>query len=124
VSVRLSRVLFIANAGLAACASPQSPATSVAGRPASVSAAGAQQMAYGGGDGTSCDQAVVVKDKDEIDGVMSEYAWLAARHPNYTKRYQAQGRCKDHPVDKVGIRTADGADLEIVFDISAFFGKF
>jgi hypothetical protein len=79
-------------------------------------------MKYGGGDGSSCEQAVVVREKSEMAGIAAEYAWIRARYPGYTRGPQALSKCGPHPADKIQIRTADGRELEIVFDISEFFG--
>ena len=78
---------------------------------------------YGGGDGTSCAQAVVVHARNEMAGVRAEYDWIAARYPGYKRGMQSLIRCNGRPADQLGIRTADGQELEVFFDISEYFGQ-
>jgi hypothetical protein len=85
--------------------------------------AAAESMKYGGGDGTSCEQAVVIHEKSEMAGIAAEYAWLKARYPGYRRGPQSLSKCGDRPADKIEIRTADGRELAVVFDISEFFGR-
>jgi hypothetical protein len=105
-------VAAAATAFAAGCASSGAPSPSTAG-----------DMIYGGGDGSSCAQAVVIKAAHEGEGVGEEYRWLAARYPGYTRRSQALTRCGAHAADRLSITTADGRDLDVWFDISSFFGK-
>ena len=79
-------------------------------------------MKYGGGDGTSCEQAVVVHEKNEMLGIQAEYAWLRARYPGFRRGPQSLSKCGNRPADKIEIRTPDGRTLEVTFDISEFFG--
>ena len=82
-----------------------------------------QPMTYGGGDGTSCAQAIIVHVHSEMAGVRAEYDWIGARYPGYQRDIQALIRCNERPADKLRIRTADGHEVEIFFDISEYFGQ-
>ena len=102
-------------------------ATSNEAKPAQPPPAGggdlaSQPMTYGTGDGTSCAQAVVIHAKDEFSGVRAEYVWIAARYPGYEKKMQALTNCNGRPADEIGIRTADGQEVKVYFDISEYFG--
>ncbi len=81
-------------------------------------------MAFGGGDGSSCAQAVVVHERGEMAGIRAEYQWLAARYPGYARQGQSLSHCGDKAADILEIRTADGRTLEVYFDISEYFGRF
>ena len=74
--------------------------------------------------GLSIETAVVIKDKNETDGVNAEYTWINAHYPNYTTKGQALLMVKNKPYDKIDIKTKEGKALSIYFDISNFFGKF
>ncbi len=78
---------------------------------------------YSGGDGLSCESAVVVHASDTLAGVQAEYAWVRAHYPGYQKGGQALTECGDKPADRLDIRTADGKEVSLYFDISNFFGK-
>ena len=79
-------------------------------------------MTYGGGDGLSCETRVLVHVDNEIAGVSAEYAWLAAKYPGYERGTQGLGKCGEAPVDVLHIKTAEGKELDVYFDISEFFG--
>ena len=105
--------------GLQACAT-----SSDAERPPARATAGAAaSTAYGGGDGSSCAQAVVVHATNEMAGVRAEYGWIADKYPGYERGAQALIQCNDRPADKIHVRTADGRELELFFDISQYFGN-
>ena len=118
--VLLMRIASLAFAvALVGCATASTGGTPAGGSGASASE---QSTRYGGGDGTSCEQAVVVHEHSEMAGVAAEYAWLKARYPGYRRGPQGLSKCGNRPADKIQIRTQDGRELEVVFDISEFFG--
>jgi hypothetical protein len=92
--------------------------------PARAGAGASQNMGFGGGDGSSCEQAVVVHARGEMAGVRAEYDWLGAKFPGYARRSQSLSHCGDKPADILEIRTADGRTVEVYFDISEYFGQF
>jgi len=71
-----------------------------------------QGVKYSGGDGSSCDRAVII----------AEYVWLDREFPGHSKRLQSLGSCANRPADFLKIVTLDGREIEVVFDISNFFG--
>jgi hypothetical protein len=83
----------------------------------------ASAVTFGGGDGSSCDAAVVVHASNEQDGVAAEYSWLNAHYPGAQRQGQALGECNGHPVDRLKILTSNGATRVVFFDISQYFGK-
>ena len=76
------------------------------------------------GDGSSCDQAVVIHADNESEGVRAEYAWLEQHYPGYQRKSQALIQCGERPADQLSIVTADGESIDVYFDISEYFGKF
>jgi hypothetical protein len=82
------------------------------------------RIRYDGGDGASPAQAVVITGAvAEFDGVQAEYAWLEAHYPGYTMTSQGLLNIDQKSYDVLKFRH-QGKDLEVYFDISAFFGKF
>jgi hypothetical protein len=88
------------------------------------SAAGPNGITYAGGNGLGCDRRVIVQGaQGEMDGIGAEYFWLRANYPGCKKRQQSLSKCDGHPTDVLAIETVDGQQLQIYFDIAAFFGK-
>jgi hypothetical protein len=87
-------------------------------------ATGPSGITYGGGDGTSCEKAVIPQGvKREMDGVGAEYAWLKQHYPGAKPQGQSLTECQGKPADRITVATADGNTVEVFFDISGFFGK-
>ena len=98
-------------------------ATTSDGGPAAGGGNPGDQMMYGGGDGSNCAQSVVVHARSEFEGVRAEYQWLAAKYPGYHKEEQSLLQCNGHPADELRIRTAEGREIDVFFDISDYFGR-
>jgi hypothetical protein len=82
-------------------------------------------ITYGGGDGTSCDKAIVIQGATgEHDGVRSEYIWLREHVPGYKMIRQAAVNGKGRVYDRLDYTDKDGAQHSTCFDITAFYGKF
>ncbi|HXL58224.1 MAG TPA: hypothetical protein VN958_18310, partial [Chitinophagaceae bacterium] len=76
------------------------------------------------GDGLSYETAIVIDAKNERAGVDKEYEWLRQNYPGYILNKQSLNYSKHKPYDIIDIKTADGVEKKIYFDISGFFGKF
>ena len=114
---RLATALLLC-AALAACqtTAPAPPAPAVQAPPGIV---------YAGSDGSSLANAVVIQTELKGGaGVRSEYAWLSQRYPGYQRKLQALLHKDGKSYDRLDITTADGRELSVYFDITAFFGKF
>jgi ABC-type glycerol-3-phosphate transport system substrate-binding protein len=73
--------------------------------------------------GTSFENAIVIKVEKEGAGVAEEYKWLSLSYPGYsTIRKTQASKIKKH-YDIITIRTKDGQEKDIYFDITSFFGK-
>ncbi len=83
------------------------------------------QIIYEGGDGTSIENAVFIKNaKSEFEGVKAESEWIARVHPGWKKGMQALLVVKGRPYDRIEYTTSKGEIRIIYFDIADFFGKF
>ncbi|HEY7374370.1 MAG TPA: hypothetical protein VIF57_19560 [Polyangia bacterium] len=101
---------------LAACATSGPNASGAAGAPPGI--------AFEGGDGLSCEGRVVIRGaRGEQQGIAAEYAWLRRRYPGHKVTGQSLGDCQQRAADIMSIRTADGREVEVHFDIGDFFGK-
>jgi hypothetical protein len=94
--------------GLSCAASPKEPA-----------------IQFKGGVGNSADDAIrIVGAKTIMEGVEAENRWLGERYPGYRKRGQNLVGTLDGSdrYDLIDIRTADGKNLTIWFDIGDYKG--
>jgi hypothetical protein len=81
-------------------------------------------ITYAGSDGSSLAHAVVIQTELKGGaGVRSEYVWLSQRYPGYKRKLQALIHQGGKSYDRLDITTADGRELSVYFDITAFFGK-
>lgn len=76
------------------------------------------------GDGSSTSQAIILLDKKESDGIAAEYDYLKKTYPGYHFITETMIFENNRPFDKFQIKTADGTDQTIYFDISSYYGKF
>lgn len=67
------------------------------------------------GDGLTCERRV------KVAAVPEEYAWVKEHYPGAKVNMQSLSRCGESPIDELQIRTADGRDVTLHFDISSFF---
>jgi hypothetical protein len=82
------------------------------------------RVRFSGGDGNDCNSRIVINGVEtEPAGIQAERFWLNKHYPGFKKSRQEMFNCDGKPVDWVTIQTADGSTRDVVFDISAFFGK-
>jgi len=75
-------------------------------------------------DGLSYKTAIVIKAKNETTGIAKEYEWLKVNYPGYSLIRQSLKENSKKMYDVMQIKTANGTEKEIYFDINSFFGKF
>jgi hypothetical protein len=75
-------------------------------------------------DGSSFEKAIFIDKNSETSGVDAEYAWLKENYPDYQMIRQSLVHHDGRSYDILKIKTKDGVEKEIYFDISKFFGKF
>jgi len=81
-------------------------------------------ISYSGGAGSSCDSAIVIRDaKDTGEGIAAENVWIRWKFPGAQKAGQSLHHQNGRSYDVIELSTPDGSDLELCFDITAFFGK-
>ncbi len=74
-------------------------------------------------DGSSYEKAIVINAKNEQKGVAAEYEWLRNNYPGYKLIKQSlQSKGQKH-YDAMLIKTKQGEEKTIYFDITNFFGK-
>ena len=81
---------------------------------------------YGGGDGSSCEQAIVVRGaKTTRRGIAAERAWWRKEYPGSRMTEQGLlGPDEDGVAyDRITLRTASGDEVELCFEITEFFGR-
>lgn len=75
-------------------------------------------------DGSSFEKAILINEKSETPGIAAEYRWLREHFSGYIFLGQSLNMYKKKPYDILKIKTTDGVEKTIYFDISKFFGKF
>jgi hypothetical protein len=73
--------------------------------------------------GTSFENAIVIKVENEGAGIEEEYKWLSLNYPGYSMIRKSQTTRINKHYDILKIRTKDGQEKDIYFDITSFFGK-
>ena len=83
----------------------------------------AQEPTYGGGDGSSCEQAVVPRAPQGMALVQAEYQWLRKTYGGGTLVRQALGASSDgkRRYDLISWRKPDGGTVEVCFDVTPVF---
>jgi uncharacterized protein YcfL len=75
-------------------------------------------------DGSSFEKAIIITEKTESKGIHAEYEWLQIHYPGYKRGIQALADHKKKPYDIITIKTSEGKNPDVYFDISNFYGKF
>ena len=75
-------------------------------------------------DGTSFEKAIVIQEKGETAGVAAEYKWIRDNYPGSKNEQQSLMYNNKKPYDVLTIKTSDGTEKKIYFDISNFYRKF
>ena len=80
-------------------------------------------VTYAGGDGTSVENAVIIKTKDSLLGVRAEFRWVGDNHPNWQLKLQSVLKGGGKVYDKMYFRTPDGKLAILYFDVTDFYRK-
>ena len=83
----------------------------------------ARNVTPSSGNGSSFEQAVLVKAANEREGIKAEYRWLSEHYPGYKRQTQHLRAANGRAYDQLDIVTADGQHHSVYFDITSFFGK-
>ncbi len=83
---------------------------------------------FAGGDGSSFENAVIIKSKNTSEGISNEYMYLSMLYGNREKYWKLlQQSLSNHNkkhYDVMKIELNNGEIKEVFFDITNFFGKF
>ena len=81
-------------------------------------------IVYKGGDGSSMEQAVIIKAPNNAAGVDAESDWIRKNHPGWRKGNQALvGGDGGKMYDRIDYTTPQGKTITIYFEVTDFFGK-
>ena len=76
-----------------------------------------------GGDGSSIENALIIKAPNELAGVRGEYDWIRKNHPDWQLLEQSVLNAGGKVYDKMDFQTPDGRPVILYFDITDFAGK-
>lgn len=76
-----------------------------------------------GGNGSSFENAIIISDCDNMQGIKQEYIELRHRFGNYRLVRQDLMEYNKKMFDKLEIEGEDGQIIEVYFDITELFGK-
>ncbi|MBK8982599.1 MAG: hypothetical protein IPM38_09845 [Ignavibacteria bacterium] len=82
---------------------------------------------FAGGDGTSFENAVIIKAKTSSEGISNEYMFISMLYGNPDKDWELlKQSLADHQnksYDVMKIKLKNGEVKEVFFDITNFYGK-
>ena len=84
----------------------------------------APHVAFTGGDGSSCDAAVVIAAKNEPEGIRAQRWWAFTKNPGAMVEGQSVSSKGGKDLETFTLIMPDGSRKTICFDITSFFGKF
>ncbi|SRR6266571_847997 len=80
---------------------------------------------YSGGDGSSCDRAVIINVRGWREGVAAEYQYLKEKFPGGQRGSQALAKGRDgRRYDVIEWIRADGTPVRVCFDIDQLIGNY
>ncbi len=83
-----------------------------------------QQLAYSGGDGSSCQQAVVIQGVTIREtGLLAQHVWLQQRYPGCRKNKDLLVNDSSRRFDQVELTTVDGKTSQVFFDVTDWWGN-
>jgi hypothetical protein len=80
-------------------------------------------VSFAGGDGSSIENAVIIKAPNTITGMRGEYDWIKKNHPDWQLKEQSVLNSGGRVYDKMAFQTPQGRRVTLFFDITDFFGK-
>ena len=79
-------------------------------------------MKVTGGDGSSIENAIIISECSNSEGIAQEYSEVRQRFGNYKLIKQSLFSVDNRMYDKLELEM-EGKQIEVFFDISDFFGK-
>jgi len=113
----VSYVLAVAFAAASAASADPIPAPADLPKPAA-------HVVFGGGDGSSCREAVVITGTShEPEGVRAERWWIFTKNVGAKIAHQSVAEEGGKDLETVVLVMPDGRHKSMCFDISSFYGK-
>jgi hypothetical protein len=79
---------------------------------------------FGGGDGSSCDAAVVISGAEhERDGIRAERWWIWTKNPDAKIESQSMSSRGGNDLETFVLMLPGGGRKTVCFDITSFYGK-
>jgi hypothetical protein len=83
-----------------------------------------QPLVFSGGDGSSCEQAVVIREARIREvGLLAEKVWLEERYPGYRNVRESSLSSADRHYDVVEFATTAGETRKVYFDATDFIHR-
>jgi hypothetical protein len=83
-----------------------------------------QLITYAGGDGSCCQQAVVINNATYREtGRMAERVWLEQKYPGHQETKESDLNSAGRHYDVVDVATAQGQVAKVYFDATEWFAK-
>lgn len=84
---------------------------------------------YSGGDGASTESAVVISATNSLAGIDAEYKWIEKRYGPRNQAWKVISRMhgsnqNGKSYETFDIECTNGTRVKIIFDITAFYGRF
>jgi hypothetical protein len=84
---------------------------------------------YSGGDGSTIENAVVIKATNSIAGIDAEYKWIGQRYGPRNQAWKVASRMhgsnqNGKSYETFDIECTNGKHVKIIFDVTAFYGRF
>jgi hypothetical protein len=87
-------------------------------------ASGPDKASYVGGNGLSINSPVIIVGAKTLEeGFAAEKLWLDTHFPDATKTGQQFLALDDRRIDALDLKTADGKDVHVYFDVTEFLSK-
>ena len=82
------------------------------------------RLVFAGGDGSSCQEAVVIKNAEYREtGLLAEKVWLDRKYPERQQTKQSDLNSAGKHYDLVELTTSDGRATKVYFDTTGCFAK-
>ncbi|MBN2019918.1 MAG: hypothetical protein JW749_06815 [Sedimentisphaerales bacterium] len=80
-------------------------------------------VSYEGGDGSSIENAVIIKAPNKLTGIRAEYDWMKKNRSDWQLDRQSVLKGQGKVLDKMYCITPDGQRTFLFFDVTDFYEK-
>ena len=83
-----------------------------------------EHLAYAGGDGSSCQQAVVINGADYREAwIIGQRLWLQQKYPGYRQTTNQTVTVSSRRFEQVELTSSDGQTASVYFDANSWWAK-